>query len=310
MKILVIGTGVIGTLYAIALSKHNQIYHYVRKHKLNEWNKKTINYDILDERQPRNNRNTFGTYAFQCVDKITEPYDLIIIPVNSYQLIEILKEINGQAQSANYLLMTLNWKGTSDIDHIISLEQYILGYASGGGTYKDNNTVLWGNVGSDLLLGSVNKVQNNLLQKVTSMLLESEIKPEIPFNILHALWLHNISTAPFGIALTKHKNVKKTVGDKELVRVCFGAMRECYQICSKRGVSLKEFPETKMYSLPFFILYPLFKKNLNGEIAQRYTAHALLALDEMKCNFYEMLETGRSLNIKMPNMEILHHLIS
>lgn len=310
MKILIIGTGVIGTLHAIALSEHNQIHHYVRKHKFNEWNNKTIKYDILDERKAKSGWNTHGTYTFQCVDKILEEYNLIIVPVNSYQLCDVLSEINGQDPSAKYLLMTLNWKGTSDIDKIINPEQYILGYASGGGTYKDNYSTLWGNIGSDVLLGNVCEMQNDLLQKVNSLFLKSKIKPEIPPNILHALWLHNISTAPFGVALTKHNNIQKTVEDKELVRVCFKAMKECYQICSKRGVALKEFPEIKIYSLPFFILYPLFRKNLNGEVAQRYTAHALLALDEMRCNFCEMLETANELNMQVPNMKILHSLIS
>ncbi|WP_227453023.1 hypothetical protein [Clostridioides sp. ES-S-0108-01] len=44
-------------------------------------------------------------------------------------------------------------------------------------------------------------------------------------------------------------------------------------------------------------------------ITQRYTAHALLALDEMKCNFLEMLETAKELNVQIPNMKILDSLI-
>lgn len=309
LKILIIGTGVIGTLYAIALSEYNQIHHYVRKNKFNEWDNKTIIYDILDERRKKNEWNIHGTYTFQCVDKVSEWYDLVIVPVNSYQLTNILNEINLQAPSIKYLLMTLNWKGSSDIDKIIKPEQYIMGYAGGGGTYKNNQNILWGNIGSDVMLGNIFEVQSELLQEVNSLFLSSGIKPEIPFNIIHAIWLHNISTAPFGVALTKYNNIYKTVEDKDLIRVCFNAMKECYQICSKRGVELKRFPETKMYSLPFWILYPLFKRNLNREVTQRYTAHALLALDEMKCNFIEMLETAKELNVQTPNMKILDSLI-
>ena len=309
MKILVIGT-----IYSIALSEYNNITHYVRKSKLNEWNKKTINFDILDERRPKKDRNTFGKYTFKCIDKITEKYDLIIVPVNSYQLCDALSEINQQCRSAKYLIMSLNWKGTSDIDKIITPGQYVMGYAGGGGTFKENNSILWANIGNDILLGSAYDIQNSLLQEVNTLFLKIKIVPEIPSNIIHALWLHNIASAPFGAALIKHKDLQKTFADKELGKACFGAFKECYKILSARGVNLKEFPETKifslMFSLPFFIQSYMLKKNLNGEAAQRYTSHALLAVDEMKYNFLEILKTARELNVSVPNMEKLNFLIS
>lgn len=309
MKILIVGNGVIGTLYAIALAEQNEIHHYVRENKFREWNKKQIKYDMLDERLSKKDWHTQGTYTFTCVDKITESYDLIIVPVNSYQLCDVLKEINEQAPNANYLFMTLNWNGTGEIDSIIDPAQYVMGYAGGGGTYKDGRTLLWGNIGSDVMIGKVHDSQNTLLKKVEALFSGSKIKPEIPSNVLHALWLHNVGTAPFGVAFTKHNSLEKTINDKALVRLCFRAMKECYKLCARRGVDLKKFPETKMYSVPFFILYPLFKKNMRGEAAQRYTAHALLALDEMKCNFYEMLDTAGKLNVQMPNMEALQSLL-
>jgi len=313
MKILVIGTGVIGTLYSIVLSEYSQIYHYVRKNKFNDWDNKTIKYDILDERRTKKDRNTYGTYTFQCVSKISEKYDLVIVPVNSHQLCEALIEINQQEPYAKYLIMSSNWKGTLDIDEIIKPEQYVMGYAGGGGTYKDNNSIMWGNIGNDVLLGSVFEVQNRLLQEINSLFRKSKITPEIPSNILHALWLHNIASAPFGAALIKYKDIEKTFADKELSRTCFSAFKECYKICSARGVNLNDFPETKifklMFSLPFFIQLFLFKRNLSGEAAKRYTAHALLAIDEMKYNFHQILETARELNVYVPNMEKLNFLI-
>jgi len=314
MKILIIGTGVIGTLYGIALSEHNQIMHYVRKHKLNEWDNKTIKYDFLDERLPKKERNTIGTYTFHCTDSIKEEYDLIFVPVNSYQLFDTLNEINKYTPNAKYLIMTLNWRGTLEIDKILKPEQYVMGYAGGGGTYKDNNTLLWANMGNDILLGSVYDSQKKLLDDVNALFLECKIKPEIPNNILHALWLHNIASAPFGAALIKHKDLQKTFADKELGKACFRAFKECYKIVSARGVNLNEYPETKifklMFSLPLCIQSTILKKNLSGKAAERYTSHALLATDEMKSNFDEILKTARELNLSVPNMEKLNSLIS
>ena len=274
---------------------------------------RVIDYDILDERRAKKERNTYGTYKFQCIDQVSKKYDLVIVPVNSYQLCDALIEINQQVPSARYLIMSLNWIGASEIDAIIRPEQYVMGYAGGGGTLKDKNSILWGNIGNDVMLGCVYEAQNSLLRDVNALFLESGITPEIPSNVLHALWLQNVASAPFGAAFSKHKDIMKTFADKELVRVCFKAFRECYDILSARGVNLKDFPEAKMFSLlfklPISIQLYMLKKNLSGEAAQRYTSHALFALDEMKNNFAQILDTARELNVYVPNMEKLNSLI-
>ena len=99
--------------------------------------------------------------------------------------------------------------------------------------------------------------------------------------------------------------------DKKLVETCFKAMSECYKLCEKRGVNLSEFPEVEMYKMPFSNLYPMFKSNFEeNPIMQRFTSHALLAIDEMKDNFIEMFKLGKEMGIDMPNMEELSKIIS
>lgn len=65
MKILIVGTGVIGTLYAQALSNKNEVIHFVRKNKLNDVNNKTIPFDIIDERESKKNMYTKGEYTYR-----------------------------------------------------------------------------------------------------------------------------------------------------------------------------------------------------------------------------------------------------
>jgi ketopantoate reductase len=153
MNILIVGAGVIGTLYGHALSKHHEITHFVRENKFNIMNKRTISYDIIDERENEEDMYTIGEYTYKCVDNVNCDYDLIIVPVNSYQLDEVLETLIKQAPNSDYLLFTLNWNGTGKIDNILKKEQYIMGYAGGGGTFKDK--LLWGNIGQDIMLGTV-----------------------------------------------------------------------------------------------------------------------------------------------------------
>ncbi len=308
MKILIVGTGVIGTLYAHALSDHHEVTHFVRENKLNIMNKKTIPYDIIDERKDRKHIYSKGEYTYKCVTTVDCDYDLIIVPVNTYQLNESLELLIKQAPNAHYLLFTLNWNGTHEIDSILKKEQYIMGYAGGGGTFKED--LLWGNIGKDITLGTVYEEQKTLLHTTIEMFEECSIKPDVPNNMLHWLWIHNIASAPMGVGLSKYNDVSLYLKDKKLIKTCFRAMDECYSICEKRGVNLKKFPQVKVVTMPFFIIYPMFKRNFEkNPVMQRFTSHALLAIDEMKANFKQMLQSGEEMGIDMPNMKELNKLI-
>ncbi len=160
------------------------------------------------------------------------------------------------------------------------------------------------------MLGTVHPEQQELLKKVDRCFKECGIVPEIPSQARHWLWMHNVSTAPFGTALAKDRNLAKCLEDKELIKTVFGACRECCAICQARGVDLKQFSEAKMYHIPFFLLYPMFKRNLTkNPVVQRYTSHAVSDIDEMSANFEEMYQSGLDLNVEMPAMQTLYNII-
>jgi 2-dehydropantoate 2-reductase len=309
MKVLIIGTGVIGTIYGSVLSKKHNVLHFVRKEKMDTLSKKEITYDILDERMDKKHQKTSGTYIYNCVDEADDSYDLIIVPVKSFQLTEVLHMLINQAPNAHYLLFTLDWDSMSEIDSILGKNQYIMGYAGGGGTFKSD--LLWANVGNDIMLGAVHQEQQMLLDNVSELFKSCGIIAEIANNPLHWLWVHNVGSAPLGVALAKYNDIGKLLNDRTLVKTSFRAMREGYKICEKRGVNLKQYGEVKMISIPLFLLYPMFKFNFTkNPIMQRYTAHAIDSIDEMVQNFKEIFETGSSLGIDIPNMRMLMKIIS
>jgi Ketopantoate reductase len=309
MKILIVGTGVIGSLYGCALSEKHDVFHYVRQEKLKKSDLNKITFDFIDERQDKKRQNTTGSYTYHCVADAKSNYDLIIVPVKTYQLIEVLQTLTAQAPKANYLLMTLDWNMSGEYNRLLEKSHYILGYAGGGGTFRQNQ--LWANLGNDIMLGALYQEQKPLLNRVTEAFKSCGIIPNIEINPLHWLWVHNVGSAPLAPALVKYRNMNRLLKDKKLLKISFIAMRECYKICEKRGVNLKEYGEVKMMSIPLFILCPMFRMNFTkNPVMQRYTAHAVDSIDEMVQNFKDIFETGRSLGISMPAMQSLVELVS
>jgi 2-dehydropantoate 2-reductase len=312
MKILILGTGVIGTIYGQVLSANNEVIHYVRADRYAEKNNTAILYDYIDERRNKNDQMVKGSYQYSCVTTADDSYDLIIFPVKTFQLLAALKELAEQAPKAKYLIFTLDWNRMEQVDQILSRDQYIVGYAGGGGTFKGDT--LWGNVGKDIMLGTIYPEQQGLLKSIDQMFRACGIIPEIPQNARHWLWMHNISTAPFGAAMSRHGDFVKCLEDKGLIKNTFGACRECCHICKERGMDLNQFPEAKMYLMPSFLYFlpiALMRWNFkNNPVMKRYTAHANDSMIEMCQNFEEIYQTGIKLNISMPNMDILHKVSS
>ncbi|WP_052339133.1 ketopantoate reductase family protein [Gorillibacterium massiliense] len=308
MKVLIVGTGVIGSLYGCALSENHRVFHYVRPEKASFLDRKEITFDLIDERQDKKHRNTTGCYTYHCVTDARGGYDLILVPVKTFQLTETLQTLAEQAPDANYVLMTLDWNLSDEFDSILGKSRYILGYAGGGGTFRGNQ--LWANLGNDIMLGAIHEEQGKLLDKAVDLFKSCGIIPKIEENPLHWLWIHNVGSAPLGAALTKYRDINRLLQDKRLVKTSFKAMRECYSICKKRGVDLTKYGEVKMMSLPAFLLYPMFRLNFTkNPVMKRYTAHAVDSIDEMVQNFREIYETGSLLGVDMPNMRILMELV-
>lgn len=131
MKVLIVGTGVIGTIYGWALHEAGvDVTHYVRKGKILS-EEATI--DILDERKdhPKYQKTV---YPWKTAEAIGGRYDLVIVPTNWYQTGEALKEIAPLCPRSFFYILTSNWTGTDIFDGILARSRYMLGYPDGGGT--------------------------------------------------------------------------------------------------------------------------------------------------------------------------------
>lgn len=184
MKIAILGSGVIGTLYGWAFAKENEVTHIIRPAKQKKLQNKKLKMDIIDERMPEGKQDILSEYELHVVTQADPSLDLIIVPVAEAQLGEALADLTQNAPDAKYLLMASNWAGTAEIDSYLNKDQYILGYAGGGGTLRnaDGQSELWGNIGADVTLGTVYPEQKELLQKVDALFRQTKIIPEMVHN--------------------------------------------------------------------------------------------------------------------------------
>ena len=305
MKTLILGAGVIGTIYGWALAEAGiDVTHYVRKGKSITY-KDGVKLDLLDERKGHNKYN-ITQYAFKCVEEIlpSDNYELIILPTNSYQTEEAIKALLPQSGNAVFLIFAANWEGTEFIDRLVPRERYLMGYPDGGGTKR--NGVYWTNLGAEVHLGEVDGKTTPKLEKVKALFARADMLPDVQENILHWLWLHNAMSIGIWAGFAKYRDVKLFLDDRPLLVQCYQASKELLELCRLRGVEIKRYPETTTFRLPVWLFIILFRRLwTHNESMQRFTAHGADSLQEAKANYDQMMETANKLGFDMPSMKVV-----
>jgi 2-dehydropantoate 2-reductase len=307
MKTLIVGTGIIGTIYGWALSEAGvDVTHFVRKGK-SQRVQDGLKLDVLDERAGHKKYN-ITTYLAKCVEVLSpaDAYELIIVATNTDQVEDAVKMLAPLSGNATFLIFSGNWEGLDAIDQSLPHERYLLGYPDGGGTIR--NGVYWTNLGSEVHLGSIEGNSTATLEQVRALFVQADMKPDMQENMLHWLWVHDAGVIGFAAGFAKHADMREYLADKTLLRQCILSTKELYKLCKLRGVDLKKYPEISFMNFPVWLVTRLFIRNFKrNESMQRFTAHAASpgSLRETKVSYASVMKTAGQLGFEMPYTKVL-----
>ena len=303
MKILIVGAGIIGTTYGWAFAEAgHEVIHLVRPGKAAKF-ADGFAIDMYDVRKGHK-RDFVGHYPI-CVTEALDPsdgYELVIVPTKHYHLIDTLMQIAPQAGNADFLLLTQNWDGTEEIDAILPQSRYVFGDAKAGGKFDENKLIA---TIASVDIGQVGGRRDASLDKVIALCESAQVAFTVHENILHYLWVQYAITGGLWPALVKAGSLEAVFSNRQIGEQGIRAVREALEVVVHRGVDLAKFPETKMYmnNSPFgmwiagVVVKTMFRFN---KLVQRSSAHGLSDIEEVKAFYYDLLNSGRTLNVAMP----------
>ena len=114
MRVLVVGAGIIGSIYGWALAETgHHVVHLVRSGRAAAFRDGLL-LDVFDRRKGHK-RNFRGLYRLHTAETVSprDTFELVIVPVKHYALVQTLKEVVPQVGAAEFLLLTQNWRGTT-----------------------------------------------------------------------------------------------------------------------------------------------------------------------------------------------------
>jgi 2-dehydropantoate 2-reductase len=211
MHVLVVGAGIVGIIYGWALADGgHQVVHLVRSGRAAALCN-GLAVDLFDRRKGRK-RRFCGLYRLEAVEALTpaETFDLIIVPTKHYALAQTLGEVVPQAGTADFLLLTQNWRGTAEIDAILPRSRYVYGDAEAGGAFSGGGLV------ATLLaidIGPPEGKPSSLAKKAAGLFSSAKIKTSLHADMLHYLWIQYAITGGLWAALIHAGSFDRVLSD-------------------------------------------------------------------------------------------------
>jgi 2-dehydropantoate 2-reductase len=300
MKILVIGTGVIGSVYGYVLAQAgNDVTHYVRPGKKASLDQ-GIHMRLLDGRK-KNPQDEELHYAVKVVETFSpdDHYDLFLVSVRHYQLEALLPQLKQNVGDADILFFNGNWEGFDFIDNFLPRSKYLWGFPVAGGGFKPDG--LDAALLDEVHIGEIDGQPTPRLQRICKMFEQAGLKVDIQKNMLHWLWVHFAINAGIIGSAFKARGARELLDSIAGLRLGILAGREALAVCAARGVDVGAFEDAKSFMAPAWLgavmVWVMMKTNQPArKIFERHSA-----MDEVAQMYYDVLETGEKLHVPMPH---------
>lgn len=306
MKVLIVGRGVVGTIYGWALSTcGTDVTHVVRRQDLPP----TDSLDLLDLR-PGRPRHNVAEYTPKTISVISasDRFDVVIVATKHYQAVHALHQYIPDLPDATVLLFTANWDGTDDIDRILPRSRVVWGYAKSTGGV-DSRGIVVATVDPGVRIGTLQGYDLVRFHAVRQLFEDAGFTLEVKANIIHWLWVHHaINAGGIGVSLWAG-GIGEATRNLKTTRLGVWAIRDALRVVSARGVNPEAYPEARS------ILHtPTWISGLVGACNVRFTekgrrllraSHFSNSAEEMKRFYFDVLNAGERLGVPMPHLSSL-----
>jgi 2-dehydropantoate 2-reductase len=312
MKILIFGAGVIGTLHAWALAKAgNDVSLLVRPGKEQQW-ANGIQLDLIDNR---------GGKQITVKEKFTphivtdfsasDGYELVVQSVKHTQSEQVIQHIAPKLGDSILLFFNNNWRGLDFIDAALPKTKYVLGLPRAGGMM--HNGVLDGALVGEVILGDsicgakgsseIEDIARANLQKVAQVFEHAGFKPLLQANMEQFAMVHFATTTAWIAGGAKARGFEGFAKNRGIIRDALAAGQDAMSVCKARGADVTQVQDAQPFLLPPFISAFITQRVLQTPLTMKISAgHGNYAPEELKQIFYDVVETGKQLNVSMPHL--------
>lgn len=303
MKVLVYGTGVIGTIYGDVLSQAgHEVSHYVRTGR-RAGRGSALDVCLLDGRTTEPHE-LHVRYPARIVDGFgpADGYDLILVSLKHYDVPSVLYQLAVDTGKADILFFSNWWDDLAAIDDVLA-GRYLWGFPVAGGGWVDG--VLDAALLDTVHLGEVDGRDTPRLGRVRGLFESAGLEVEIEPDILHWLWVHFATEAGLIGSAIAAGSVDELLSGTAQLEAAILTAREALEVCRARGVAVEGIPDAATFFAPPETaaagIHDFYATNLPARrILERHTG-----VEELKRVYSDVVATGERLGVPMPRLTAL-----
>jgi 2-dehydropantoate 2-reductase len=305
MKIMILGLGVIGTIYGYAFQKSgHHVEHLIRESKRNSVPQK-LDIKMLDGRYNKKGEDKKDIYKVNLAEP-NNSYDFILISVSVGKLESAIKTLNENNINGTIILFNGIWEERESIEKIIGSHKYIIGFPVAGGSIKDNllDCVLFDHI----MIESKKKANIDNYQKLNQLLNSADIKAERPFDMIEWIWIHMAINAGVITTASKYGNVsnpaqaaRNVMNSTSLLSETVLTIREAVKVVEARGVTLKNYNNELMaYKIPSKLAGMIMKRMFRTNELTRSIMELHSNMEDLVYVCKSVYYTGKELGVNTP----------
>jgi len=300
MRVCVVGSGVIGTIYGSLLSgAGHDITHYVRDVAATPL-AAGVDVRLLDGRDPAGSE-VDRWYRPALAERIDPGYDLILASVRHYQvgaLLPVLAAAEGDVLFFNNL-----WTTFAPIDRALGPGRYLWGFPVAGGGWDGDR--LEAALLGEVQLGEVDGRSTDRLSRVAALFESCGLGVTIPAAIGTWLWVHFAIEAGVIGSVIAVGDVEEFLNDRGHLQDAVLAARDALAVVRARGVNIDDSSDAQMFLAPAGAVAEGIHAEYQTNPAARKIMQRHNGGDELTRVYHDVLDTGRQLNVPMPHLEAL-----
>ena len=306
MRILMLGRGVIATVYGQAFQRAgHDVVHHVRPQRLAEY-REPVSMDLIDGRLGPLGRRTQRDYAprLQSSTAPDDRFDLVVISVGHHQLRDASAALAPHIGDATVVVLGNVWDELDAAVTPIPADQVVFGFPGAGGGFRTDGS-LHGAVLRSVTLGTSGTAPPRRAQEARAVFHQAGFTVRDEPDIRGWLFLHVVLDAGMFAQAVERGGLARMIGDRRALSGAFRTSRELLPVLEARGVDLTRhrtastparFPGATGAALALAtVVAPIARASL--------AAHDDPQGAEPRAVLLDLARTARSLGIATPRLD-------
>src|SRR3984957_4356337 len=239
MNILLVGRGVIATLYGWAFEKAGHSgTSYVRPGRSAAYGSH-VHLDVFDARRGAQRKHVNESWAIRMVEELpaNHNYDLILVSVQEWMFAEVATFLVSRARHASILIFSNFWSDPEEATKGLPRDQVAWGFPLAGGAFREN--VLRGAIYASVNFGTFSAALTESEVVARNLFRDCGFKISEKANFRDWLWIHFATNAGLMSQAVHAGSMESVMGSFNEASEAALTMQEMLPILRARGVDLQ-----------------------------------------------------------------------